>query len=401
MIAAAYLYAKRAHRLARRDFIMELSPAQRERIDAVSKFGRARLSAGARKREAASIFDRAIWKEAAEFGLAGLPLPEAWGGSGLDAVDTMLVIEALGKACEDGGLVFSLCAHMFASAVPIWRSGSAALHDRYLRDIATGALICANGTTEPDAGSDIYAMKTTARRVGGEYVLDGTKCFITNAPVADLFLLYAATNPGRGFLGISAFLIPRDTPGLRVAAEHGKTGLKTSPWGSIYLEDCRVPESARVGPEGAGAVMFNDSMIWERGCLFAYYVGAMERVLEQCIEHARSRVQFGHKIGSFQSVANRIVDMKLRLETSRLLLYRAGELHRQGKRCDEAVALSKLWISEAALQSGLDAVQIFGGSGIATDTGVDALMRDAVPARIFSGTSEMQRAIIAKMLGLP
>jgi alkylation response protein AidB-like acyl-CoA dehydrogenase len=378
-----------------------LTPTQKERLDAVAAFARTRLSAGARQRDAAGTFDRRIWDEAAEFGLAGLPIPEDFGGSGLDAVDTMMVIEQLGRSCEDGGLVFSLCAHMFASAIPLWKSGSAEQHERYLRPIAAGKLICANGTTEPDAGSDIYAMKTTAKRVGDEYVLDGTKCFITNAPIADLFLLYAATNPERGFLGVSAFLIPRDAPGVRVTAEHGKTGLRTSPWGTIYLEECRVPLSLRVGPEGSGGMLFGDSMIWERGCLFAYYVGAMARSLEQCVDHARTRKQFGHKLGSFQSVSNRIVDMKMRLEAGRLLLYRAGELHSQGKRVDEAVALSKLWISEAALQSGLDAVQIFGGSGVATDTGVDALMRDAVPARIFSGTSEMQRAIIARMLGLP
>ncbi len=363
-------------------------------------FARSRLAAGAREREAAATFDRRLWDEAAEFGLTGLPIPEKWGGSGLDAVDTMLVIEALGKACEDGGLVFSLCAHMFASAVPIWRSGSTNHHERYLADVASGKLICANGTSEPDAGSDVYAMKTTAERVGSEYVLNGTKCFITNAPVADLFLIYATTSPERKVFGISAFLLPRDTPGLGVTPEKAKTGLRTSPWGTIYLDNCRVPETARLGPEGSGASLFGESMIWERGCLFAYYVGAMERSLERCIEHVRSRKQFGHRLGTFQSVSNRIVDMKLRLEASRLLLYRAGELHRAGKRCDEAVALSKLWISEAALQSGLDAVQIFGGTGVATDSGVDALMRDAVPARIFSGTSEMQRAIVARMLGL-
>jgi alkylation response protein AidB-like acyl-CoA dehydrogenase len=380
---------------------MDLSPSQRERVDAVLHFARTRLSPGARKREEQGVFDRALWNEASEFGLAGLPIPEEWGGGGLDAVETMLIIEALGKGCEDGGLVFSLCAHMFASAVPIWRSRSKAHHDRYLRDIAAGKLICANGTTEPEVGSDIYAMKASARKVGNEYILDGIKCFITNAPIADLFLIYVTTAPGRGFLGVTAFLLPRDTPGLRVVAEHAKTGLKTSPWGTIYLEECRVPESARVGPEGSGGMLFGESMIWERGCLFAYYVGAMERTLERCVEHARSRVQFGQKIGTFQSVSNRIVDMKLRLETSRLLLYRAGELHRQGKRCEEAVALSKMWISEAAVQSGLDAIQVFGGLGIVTETGIDALMRDAIPARIFSGTTEMQRAIVARMMGLP
>ena len=380
---------------------MYVSSAQHELVAAVSDFARARLAPGALQRDATSSFDRNLWNEAAEFGLCGLPIPEIWGGSGLNALDTIQVVEALGRHCLDGGFVFSLCAHMFASAVPIWRGGSVNLHERYLRDIASGKLICANGTTEPDAGSDIHAMKSTAVRVGDQYELNGTKCFITNATVADLFLIYAKTNPDRGFLGISGFLIPRNTPGLSVAPEHHKTGLRTAPWGTIQFDACHVDESALVGAEGSGAALFGESMIWERGCLFAYYVGAMERVLEQCIEHARTRRQFGHRIGEFQSISNRIVDMKLRLETSRLLLYRAGELHGEGKRCDEAVALSKLWISEAAVQSGLDAIQIFGGSGVVTDTGVDALLRDALPARIFSGTSEMQRAIIARMLGLP
>jgi alkylation response protein AidB-like acyl-CoA dehydrogenase len=379
---------------------VNLTVSQTERVAAVLEFARERLSRGARKREAEGRFDRALWDEAAEFGLAGLPLPENWGGSGLDAVDTMLVVEALGKGCEDGGLVFSLCAHMFASAVPIWRSKAADHHERYLRDIATGKLICANGTSEPEAGSDVYAMKSRAEKKGSEYVLNGEKCFITNAPVADLFLIYASTAPERGFLGVTAFLIPRATAGLRVVPEHEKTGLRTSPWGTIYLEDCKVPESFRMGAEGAGAMLFAESMVWERACLFAYYVGAMERVLERCVEHVRTRKQFKNKLGSFQSISNRIVDMKLRLETSRLLLYRAGELHRSGQRCDEAVAMSKLWISEAAVQSGLDAIHIFGASGMATDTGIDALLRDAIPSRIFSGSSEMQRAIIAKMMRL-
>jgi alkylation response protein AidB-like acyl-CoA dehydrogenase len=379
---------------------MELTPGQRERVAATLEFAKGRLSPGARERDRDGIFDRKLWNEAAEFGLTGLPIPEQWGGSGYDAVDTMLVVEALGRGCQDGGLVFSLCAHTFASAVPIWRSRSPMHQERYLKDIASGKLICANATTEPSAGSDVYALKATARRVGRDYVLEGTKFFITNAPIADLFLVYASTSPERGFLGISAFLVPRDTPGLRVAPGDTKSGLRSSPWGTVYLEECVVPEEMRVGPEGAGAMLFRESMIWERGCLFAYYVGAMARSLEECVEHARTRQQFGAPLASFQSISSKLVDMKLRLEAGRLLLLHAGDLHRKGKRCEEAVAMSKLYIAEAAVQSGLDAVQIFGGAGITPETGVDALLRDAIPSRIFSGTSEIQRAIIAKAMGL-
>ncbi len=380
---------------------VEISPIQQERSRAIREFASKRLSPGARERDEAGTFDRRLWDEAAAFGLAGLPIPEEWGGSGLDALDTMLAVEALGQGCEDGGLVFSLCAHTFASAVPIWRSRSEHHIGRWLPDLAAGKLICANGTTEPEAGSDIHAMKTSARRTEQGYVLSGTKCFVTNAPVADLLLIYAVTDPSRKLFGISAFLLPRDTPGLRIVPEHHKTGLRTSPWGTVYLDDCAVPAEARVGAEGTGAALFAESMIWERGCLFAYYVGAMQRTLDRCVEHARNRVQFGHKIGAFQAVSNRLVDMKVRLEVGRLLLYRAGELHRGKKRCDEAIAMCKLWISEAAVQTGLDAIHVFGGSGAVTDTGVDALLRDAIPSRIFSGTSEMQRAIIARTMGLP
>lgn len=378
----------------------DLSLAQRERVEATLRFARTRLAPGARQRDKEGAFDRKLWDDAAGFGLAGLPIPEAWGGGGLDALDTMLIVEALGRSADDGGLVFSLCAHMFASAVPIWRAGDGAIHERYLRAIASGQLICANGTTEAEAGSDVHAMKASACRDGDDYVLDGTKCFITNAPVADLFLIYAKTNAQAGFLGISAFLVPRATPGLRVVAEHSKTGLRTAQWGTIYLEDCRVPVGARLGPEGAGAALFRESMIWERCCLFAYYVGAMAAQLERAIEHVRTRKQFGRPLASNQSVANRIVDMRMRLETSRLLLYRAGDLHRRGLPSTDEIAMCKLWISEAAVQSGLDAIQLYGASGVIADGGVDALLRDALPARIFSGTSEVQRMMLARSMGV-
>ncbi|MFT3924325.1 MAG: acyl-CoA dehydrogenase family protein [Myxococcales bacterium] len=379
---------------------MEPSVTQQQRVRAVADFARKRLSPGASEREKHGRFERSLWDEAAAFGLTGLPIPTPWGGSGLDAVETMQLVESLGESCEDGGLVFSLCAHMFASAVPIWRSNSPIHQQRYLRDLANGKLICANAASEPDAGSDVYAMKTTATRTSSGYVLEGTKVFVTNAPIADLFLIYASTSPSRGYLGISAFLVPRDTPGLQVVPGPTKHGLGSSPWGSIYLTSCDVPEEARVGAEGAGASFFRESMVWERGCLFAYYVGAMQRTLDRCVEHARTRRQFGEVLGKFQSVANRIVDMKLRLETSRLLLYRAGQLHRDGKPCDEAIAMSKLWISESAVQVGLDAVQIFGASGITQELGIDVLLRDALPSRIFSGSSEVQRMIVARTLGL-
>jgi alkylation response protein AidB-like acyl-CoA dehydrogenase len=231
-------------------------------------------------------------------------------------------------------------------------------------------------------------------------VLNGSKCFITNAPIANVFVAYAKTDPKQAFFGISCFVIPRDTPGLTVQPEGRKTGLPTSPWGSVYFDDCHVPVVNRVGAEGAGAAIFQDSMIWERGCLFAAYAGAMDRVLAQCIEHARHRRQFGKPIGRNQSVSNKLIDMKLRLEAARLLLYRAGWLYDNGKPYEEAIALSKLWISESAVQAGLDAIQVFGGIAMIADSGLDRLLLDSLPSRVFSGSSEIQREIVARHMGL-
>ena len=243
-------------------------------------------------------------------------------------------------------------------------------------------------------------MKTTAKRVENGYVLDGIKSFITNAPVADLFLIYAVTGQGKGYFGISAFLIPAGTPGIRVVPEHDKTGLRTSPWGAVYLENCHVPASALVGREDR-ALRFSLSR-WsgsEPACSLTT-LAQWSGFSKSASNMSCMRKQFGRKLGEFQSVSNRIVDMKLRLEAGRLLLYQVGELHRAGKRCEDAVAMSKLLISEAAVQTGLDAIQIFGASGIATDTGVDALLRDAIPSRLFSGSSEIQRMTIARTLGV-
>ncbi|MDE1461509.1 acyl-CoA dehydrogenase family protein [Spartinivicinus poritis] len=345
-------------------------------------------------------FNESNWKHAANFGFAGLPVPEEWGGSGLNVLDTILMVEALGKSCPDLGLIFSLCAHMFACTVPVWNHGSALIKEKYLHDLASGKLIAANAITEPSSGSDVYNMKTTAKFDNGYYYITGEKCFITNAPVADIFLVYAKTNTEQSFLGISCFLVPKKTTGLFISQNRKKSGLASTPWADIYLNNCFIPQSHLLGSLDVGALIFHDSMIWERSCLFAAYVGAMERALEKCISHAKERHQFGKPICHNQAISDKLVDIKARLETSRLLLYKVGQQSSQGKPNELDVALSKLWISESAVQTGLDAIQIFGGMGISKEVGIDRLLLDSLPARIFSGTSEVQRELIAKQMGL-
>ncbi len=376
-----------------------LTAVQTERLRRVRSLAWEALPATPTHASEADIW-RACWDRASALGYAGLPIPAQWGGGGLDALDTALVLEALGSACEDSGLMFSLCAHMFAAAVPLWRAGSHDQKERFLGPLATGRWVGANAATEAEAGSDLFAMRTTAVRRGTDYVLSGRKCHVTNAPDADVFLVYARTGEGAGPLELSGFLITRDAPGLSVELEPVKTGLRASPWGTIHLRDCVVSASQRLGEEGAAAAIFQDAMDWERICLFAVWLGAMERVLERCVRHATQRQQFGRPIGAFQGVSHRLADMKLRLEASRLLVYRAAWLLREGKPCGEAAALAKLSVSESAVQLGLDAVQVFGAAGITESTGVGALLRDALPLRIASGTSEVMRSLIARHMGI-
>lgn len=376
------------------------SEEQQERYEAIVRFARGELSPGHIERDREARFDRKLWEKAASFGLTGLPIPQDWEGASLGALDTIRAIEGLGYGCMDAGLVFSICAHIFACAVPIWKAGDDWQRERFLKAITSGRWIGANAITESEAGSDVFSLKTTAVKDGGHYVLNGVKSFVTNGPVADLFLVYATVDRNSGFLGVTAFLIEKDAQGLKVSSGYDKVGLRSSPIGELYLDDCRVPAENRLGKDGAGGAIFKESMAWERACLFAVYVGVMQRQIEVCIEYAKGRKQFGQPIGKFESVANRIVDMKLRLEASRLLLYKAGWMRQQGKRSELESAISKLFIAESAVQSGLDAIQIHGGYGCMSETGIDLWLRDAIPARIYSGTSEIMRKVIAKRLGL-
>jgi alkylation response protein AidB-like acyl-CoA dehydrogenase len=377
-----------------------LNAEQTELRTHVLGFARSRLAEGVLDRDRGHRFCRETWDAMGAHGLLGLSVPARWGGLGLSALDTAIAVEALGEGCPDAGLVFSASAHLFAAVMPIVEGGDDALRDAVVPDLASGRLIGANAITEAEAGSDVFALKTRAVREGDTYVLDGVKSYVTNGPVADLFLVYATTNPAWGMLGVTAFVVRRDTPGLVVGEPFEKMGLRTSPIASLYLDGCRVPASSRLGEEGDGASLFTRSMHWERACLFAGYVGAMQRQLGQAIDHARARKQFKVPIGKNQAISHRIVDMKLRLDAARLLLYRACWERDRGRDAGLEVSLAKIAISEAAVQSGLDLIQVFGGYGYTVESGIERALRDAIPATLFSGTSEMQREIAARELGL-
>jgi alkylation response protein AidB-like acyl-CoA dehydrogenase len=254
--------------------------------------------------------------------------------------------------------------------------------------------------TEPESGSDVSRLKVTARQVDGGWRLDGTKSFVSNGPVCDALVTYATTDPDMGHLGQTAFVVDAQAPGVRRSEPFDKMGLWSCRAGTVDFENCFVPDDHVLGQPGAGAAIFQASMGWERACLFAGYVGLLDRLVDRCTAFARERRQSGRPIGSFQAVSHRIVDMKLRLESARLLLYRACAEMDSGSRAVLPVALAKLAVSEAAVASAVDAVRVFGGRGYLADHGIEAALRDSVPAVLFSGTSEMQKEIAAKELGL-
>jgi alkylation response protein AidB-like acyl-CoA dehydrogenase len=367
---------------------------------AVIEFAQKELNKDIVERDHAGSFSRELWKKCADFGIQGLPFPEKYGGAEADILTTMLTMEGLGFGCRDNGLVFGINAQMWSVQIPILTFGTEAQKQKYLPPLCRGELIGAHGMTEPDTGSDAYHLRSRAERREGGYLLNGTKMFVTNAPVADLALVFASVDPSKGMWGITGFLVEKGTPGFSISRHIEKMGLRTSPMGELVLQDCFIPEQNRLGLEGAGARIFNNSMEWERSCILASHLGSMEYLLETCIRYARERKQYNQPIGKFQSVANRIVDMKVRLETARLVLYKVAWLKKMGQPAVMEAAMAKLYLSESFVQSGIDAIRTLGGYGYMTEFEVERELRDAVGGIIYSGTSDIQRNIIARLLGL-
>jgi alkylation response protein AidB-like acyl-CoA dehydrogenase len=378
----------------------ELGTEHEQLQRAAIEFAKTALGRDMIERDRSERFSRDDWKRCAEFGVHGMPVGQEHGGLGLGILPLIAVMEGLGYGCRDSGLLFSINAHLWTNSIPILSYGTDWQKRRFLPGLCDGTLIGANGASEPNAGSDIFSMRTRATRRGDQYVLNGTKTFVTNAPVADLFVVYATIDPALGPMGVTAFIIERDTPGLTIGKHMEKMGLRTSPMAELVFEDCAIPVEHRLGREGRAVEVFECSMEWERGCILGSFLGVMRRQLEGCIAHARSRKQFGQAIGKFQSVANRIVDMRVRLDTARPLVYRIGHLKEQNKPALLEASIAKLYVSEALVQSALDAVQIHGGYGYMTEQEVERDLRDAVASTLYSGTSEIQRNIIARSLGL-
>jgi hypothetical protein len=382
---------------------MDFSFSEDQQIlrDNIIRFAQQTLNEGVVQRDREQTFSRELWRKCGEIGIPGLPVPEEYGGSGLDPLSTALALEALGYGCHDSGLVFSLCAHLLSCVVPLWQHGSEEQKRRYLPGLCDGTLVGVHAMTEPGSGSDAFALRTKAEPDGTGFRINGTKMFISNGPVADVVIVFAMTDSAKGYYGgVTAFLVENNASGFQVSHKLEKMGLRTAPLAELVFEDVRVSSEAIVGGVGAGATLFTQAMDWERICLFASHIGTMERILERALSYARSRTQFGQTIGKFQAISHRIVDMKVQLEAARLLTYRAAWRLGRTRSVSMDASMAKLFVSESLVKAALDTVQIYGGYGYMTEYEVERALRDAVGSTIYSGTSEMQRNIIARWLGL-
>jgi alkylation response protein AidB-like acyl-CoA dehydrogenase len=378
-----------------------ISPEQQSLRNEIVQFARRELNEGARQRDQARQFDRDLWQKCAELRLQGLAAPAEFGGRGLDPLSCAMALEAFGYGCVDGGLVFAVAAHLLAAVVPLWKHGTAEQQRRYLPKLCDGAWIAANALTEPEAGSDVFRISTQATPVGDGFRLGGTKTLITNCGVADVAIVFAVTDRQKGFHGgLTAFLVDMTAPGVVRKTLGSTIGVRSCSVGEVELNDVLVSADEVLGGVGGGSGVFTTAMDWERTCLFAAHVGTMQRLLELAIKRARNRQQFGQPIGKFQAVAHRLADMKVQLEAARLLVFQAAWRLDRIKTVSLDASIAKLFTSESLLRVAIDVIRTYGGSGLFEEHDVERALRDAVASTLYSGTSDIQRNIISRWLGL-
>lgn len=373
---------------------------QLEMRKTIIAFARRELNDGIIERDRTSIFPRDLWQRCAEMRLLAPPFPESVGGDGFDFTTAVTAYHALGYACKDSGLIHSLMTQMICGIL-IHLFASQEQATRLLPDLIAGRLIYAQAITEPGSGSDAFAMRTSAVKTDDGYVLNGTKTMVSNAPVADRALVFAVTDPEKKNLGgYSCFLVSKGDAGFSQGKPMEKMGLRTLMNGELIFSDCQVSADALIGREGQGAILFNEVMEWERTLMPACLLGELERVLEESARYAQERKAFGQAIGNFQAISHKIAMMKMNAELGRLALYQAAALKSQRKRAALETSVAKLFISESLKQACLDAVQIRGGYGYMTEYEVERDLRDCIASTIYSGTSEMQANIIARLAGV-
>lgn len=368
----------------------------RERVEQVAPA----INRGHLDRDREAVFSREAWRELAGTGLFGSCLPEEVGGSAGSLTDLMHVVEGLGYAVRDSGLNFSAATHLASTGFALNGFAGPELRRRHLPSVAAGTSIGCHAITEPETGSDVLAMSTTGRLDGDHIELDGLKTYVTNGPVADLAVVYVRTSDTPGPLGLSAVLVPRGTPGADFGPPLDKTTLRTSPFGELRLTGCRVPRANVIGGVGTGFLILDRVMTWEILIAFVINVGEMRHRLDRVVERVGSRRQFGRPLAEFQGVRNTVVEMHIATQSARQALHSAGAAVSAGHRATAETAVAKILTSEANIRTAQAAVELFGGEGVLTDTGMEIGVRDALSGPIYSGSNAVQRQKIAKALGL-
>jgi len=360
------------------------------------KFAEEELAKNAAERDEKEEFPSEAVKKLAELGFMGMMVPEKYGGAGLDTISYVLAMEEISRVDASCGVIMSVNNSLVCHGLYEW--GTEEQKQKYLIPLATGKLLGAFALSEPEAGSDASNQKTTADKSGNEYILNGTKNFITNGSNADVILVMAATDKTKGPHGISTFIVEKNTPGFSIAKKEKKLGIRSSDTVSLAFQDCRIPASNRIGEEGFGFKFAMKTLDGGRIGIAAQALGIAQACLDASISYSKQRKAFGKYISEFQAIQFKIADMATRIEAARLLTLKAAFLKDSNKPYGHASAMAKLYASETAVFSALEAVQIHGGYGYIKEYNVERYLRDAKITEIYEGTSEVQRIVISRAL---
>ncbi|MEK5390721.1 acyl-CoA dehydrogenase [Margalitia sp. FSL K6-0131] len=375
----------------------ELTEEQKMILRTIREFSDAEVAPGALERDRNKQFPTEIFKKLSELGMMGLPFPEEYGGAGADTISFAIVVEELSRACGSTGITYS--AHISLGGAPINMFGTKEQKEKFLTPICTGESLGAFGLTEPNAGSDAGGTKTTAVVDGNDFVINGNKCFITNASYAKHLALTAISGELEGNKEISAIIVPTNTKGFSVIDNYEKLGLHSSNTTELVLEDVRVPQENLLGERGKGFKQFLVTLDGGRIGIGAMAVGIAQAAFEKALEYAKERKQFGRSLSEFQVTQFKIADMAMKIELARNMVYKAAWLKDQGRPFTKEAAMCKLYASEICMEITNQAVQIHGGNGYMRDYHVERFMRDAKLLEIGEGTSEVQRMVISREVG--
>lgn len=341
-------------------------------------------------------FPKEILKKMGELGLMGIPVPEQYGGSEMDFISYIIAIHEISKVSATVGVILSV--HTSVGTNPILYFGTEEQKQKYVPKLAAGEYLGAFCLTEPSAGSDAASLKTRAVKKDGHYVLNGSKVFITNGGEADVYIVFANTNPEAGTKGVSAFIVEKDTPGFIVGKDEHKMGLYGSRTVQLTFEDMMVPEENLLGQEGEGFKIAMSNLDSGRIGIAAQALGIAEAALEAATEYAKDRQQFGKPIAAQQGIGFKLADMATSVEAAKLLIYRAAQLRSEGQKCGLEASMAKLFASRTAVEVATEAIQVFGGYGYTKEYPVERFFRDAKVTEIYEGTSEIQKIVISKQL---